>query len=248
MQPRPQPIKVDMARVTGGSYSTSANDYDGTNDYATRGGDLTGISDGDQGTFSIWIRIDGGDGALRTIMRADSNVFFAIDFTAGNVLQIQGFTSAPVQILNMFSTTVQTAGASWLHYLASWNQATGSAHIYLNDVDDRAASPTVTAGNIDYTRGAYGFGARPSGASKFNGCISEAFFHTTYLDITQTSNRRKFVDENNKPVSLGADGSTPLGIQPLLYAPNGDPSDNKGSGGNFTITGALDLCSSSPSD
>jgi hypothetical protein len=49
-------------------------------------------------------------------------------------------------------------------------------------------------------------------------------------------------------VDLGATGTTPTGAQPLIYMPAGDPATNAGTGGNFTVTGTLDVSSTSPSD
>lgn len=227
-----------------------AYDYDGTNDYATRGADLTGIADGKQGTFSAWIRIDGGNGATRVIAGNGGNLtepnerrFLAYLETDNKVYFFAA--KADNTTLLFINSSAHTAGAAWLHVLASWNLATGDTHLYVNDVDENVETAAVND-TIDYTTGQFSVGAFSSGASKFNGCISELFFHTTYIDLSVAANRRKFITAGGKPQYLGVDGSAPLGVQPLLYAPTGDPSNNKGSGGNFTVTGALDAASTAP--
>lgn len=237
------------AVATTGLYTASANDYDGTNDYQLRGGDLTGIADGKAGTFSAWVRIDGGDGATRRIIaNAATTPRFHATLTSTNKISILARTSADTTIFNKITTPTYLAGASWLHILSSWNLAATVSHLYISDAAPALDTDTNTDGTIDYTQGNFAIGADTAGAAKFNGCLSELFFHNTYIDLSVTANRRKFISDQGKPVNLGADGSRPLGVQPLLYAPTGDASGtgNKGSGGAFTTTGSLDACSSAP--
>ena len=67
------------------------------------------------------------------------------------------------------------------------------------------------------------------------------------------ANRRKYITATVKPVDLGSDGSNP-GSQPIVYLSvrSNDAATvfatNKGTGGNFSITGALALAATSPSD
>jgi hypothetical protein len=68
-------------------------------------------------------------------------------------------------------------------------------------------------------------------------------------DIPQAT-RRKFRDASGKPVDLGATGSTPTGTAPAIFF-SGNASTfatNKGTGGAFTLTGALTNAPTSPSD
>lgn len=67
-----------------------------------------------------------------------------------------------------------------------------------------------------------------------------------YIDLTLTSNRRKFINSSGKPVDLGADGSTPTGTAPTFFlhrdaaaAASTFANDLSGHGNNFTITGTL---------
>jgi hypothetical protein len=246
-------IGLPVQRGSGGSggYTTSGRDYDGTNDYATRGADLTGIADGQAGIVSLWFRLDGGDGIQQLLLAnaatAGSSTFF-VTRTAANVIQIGGRNTALTLILSNVSTGTYVAGASWVHLLASWDLAAGIGQLYINGADDKNGAGTQTLATIDYTMADFSVGAGIAGTNKLNGCLSEVFFHTQYLDISNASNRQLFRSAAGKPVSLGPTGALPLGVQPLLYAPNGDPSTNAGSGGNFTVTGALDAASTSPSD
>ena len=228
-----------------------ASDYDGTNDYATRGAVLTGSADGKQGTVSIWHRIDGGDGAVRVLLGDATTVGGAtarigLYFNTDNKLYVDAYNAAGVLIMRLGTVTAYTAGATWRHFIYSWDlTSVGKRHLYVTDVSDIAA-PTYTNDTIDYTTADFSVGALASGGSKANGCISELFFHPTYIDLSVEANRRKFITATGKPAFLGANGSLPLGVQPLLYAPDGNPVTNRGSGGNFTLTGSLDAASTTP--
>ena len=73
-----------------------------------------------------------------------------------------------------------------------------------------------------------------------------------YLDFSTESNRRLFSDASGNPVDIGLDGSGLTGSAPTAYfsVRSGDAAPdfatNRGSGGNTTITGTLDLVTPSP--
>jgi hypothetical protein len=147
-----------------------------------------------------------------------------------------------------------TASATWHHVISSWNLASvGARHIYVDGVSDVAQTTFVDA-NIDYTLADWSIGGDADGTDKMNGVLAEVWFNPTYLDITDSANRLKFRTSIGKPANLGADGSTPLGSQPLVYqriaagAAVTTFATNLGTGGNFSITGTLTVGSTSPSD
>ena len=251
-----QNVAADFKAAAAAAFTCDAADFDGTNDWMTRGADLTGIEDSKLGTVSIWFRLDGGDSAARRLFSCNltsAAAGFFINRESTNRLRIVGRTSAGTTILDMVTTPTYIAGATWYNLLASWDMAAAS-HLYVNDAAPALTTNTRTDGTIDYTKGNVGIGARVDGAEKFNGCLAEVFFHTTYIDLSVEANRRKFITAGLKPVDLGADGSTPLGVQPLVYQRIADGglaasfATNLGSGGDFTITGTLDVCDSSPTD
>jgi hypothetical protein len=53
--------------------AVDAADFDGTNDYMSRGAALTGLSSGKSGIVSLWFRIDGGDGINLAFLTGDAN-------------------------------------------------------------------------------------------------------------------------------------------------------------------------------
>ena len=238
------------------AYVATATDFDGTNDYMTRGADLTGMADGRKGTLSFWVRFDGGDAALQNILfNTTGAAGFGIRKHTTNVMRTFLRNAAGTSVFDFDTTNTYTAGATWRHFLYSWDTdfSAGNkiAHCYVTDaVETLVKTDASAAFDIDYTMTGWAVGANSAGSAKLNGCLSELWFNPTYLDITVEANRRKFISATGKPVSLGADGSTPTGLRPILYLKNASATfqNNLGSGGNFTVTGALDACSSSPSD
>jgi hypothetical protein len=233
--------------VVGGFPPPKAVVFDGTNDYLTRGGDLTGIADGKQGTFSCWVDMNGGDGSLQHLFVLGSS--FGVRRLADGNWNIQGQTSAGANTLQLSTTGGgYTAAFGWAHILASWD-LTNSAnrHLYVNDVSNISVG-TYNNNNIDYTAGDAAVGALTTGLLKLNADVAELWFSTTYLDLGVESNRRKFVSAGGRPAFLGTNGSKPTGSQPIVYlkGPASAFATNLGSGGNFSVTGALTNSSSSP--
>lgn len=232
-----------------------AADFDGANDYMTRGAGLTGAVDSKSGILSAWIRIDGGDGT-DMVIAAGNPARVDVTREIGNRIEIQVRNSAGTGILDIRTVGTYTASATWLNVLSSWDLASAGARtLYVNDQAD-LSQLTFTNDTIDYTGMTdFAIGASASGTVKFNGCFAELFFAPgQYLDFSLVSNRRKFISSTGKPVYLGADGSVPTGAAPLVYLHLDDAetvanfATNAGSGGDFTITGALETGSSAPSD
>lgn len=242
-----RPILVDSA------------DFDGTNDYMTRGAGLTGAADSDTGILSVWVRIDGGDGNFRRILAGLTTVGgTAIRFGSGintsNLFSIV-VTNTAAAISWAATSSAYTASSTWLHLLASWNIASaGNGHLYVNDVSD--ATVTTDLGNgvdADYTVADWSIGALGDGTLKMDGCLAELYFAPgQYLDFSTESNRRLFITKTLRPVSLGSDGSTPTSVAPLVYqrvaigAAASTFATNLGGGGDFSITGTLTVGSTSP--
>jgi hypothetical protein len=232
-------------------------DFDGTNDYMLRGGDLTGAADGKSGILSLWLRIDGGDGTTLTMIADGTAVTgrFYLARLSSNIFLINAFNSGGTQILNLQTSGTHITSATWLHILSSWDLAAGVSSFYINDVSDQLVA-TRTNDTIDYLSGIdWAIGANNAGGLKTNGCMAELYFAPNqYLDFSIVENRRKFISPNGKPVALGTNGSLPTGTAPIIYLhldPAEAPADfatNRGTGGNFSITGTLTAGSTSPSD
>lgn len=230
-------------------YRNMAATFDGTNDYMARGADLTGIADGKTATYSFWVKFNGGDGANQALIGSNSTVANwrnGIFRRTTNLLGVSGRNAAGTSILNLSSSVTVYADGLWHHVLVSYDLAASVAYVYLDDADVTTIT-TLTNDTIDFTTGNLFIGADNTAAAKLNADLSAFWFDHTYLNIAQVGNRRKFIDGGRMPVYLGANGERPLGSSPLLYQKvslGGAASDfatNQGTGGNFTITGALAL-------
>lgn len=229
-------------------------DFDGANDYMLRGGGLTGAADSKTGILSCYIRLDGGDGTTRYIINGSQTNYFIFEIDSDNKYKIVGSNGAASMILYIHTVNTYTAGAAWVHLLASWDLNTGNSHLYINDIDDLSVQ-IETNDTLDYTLSEWSVGAAIGGTNKTNGCIAELYFAPgQYLDFSILANRRKFISASGKPVHLGTTGALPTGTAPLIYhhLDNGEAvanfATNRGTGGSFSITGTLDTASSSPSD
>ena len=234
--------------------SVGSVDFDGTNDYATRGAGLTGAADSKTGIFSAWIRIDSDTPAM--FIFGSVNFRFQVSYDdATDKFEVYGITAAAATALELRTASTYTSGATWRHLLVAWDVATAALHLYMNDVSDLDGGSTSSNLTIDYTETDWAVGAETTGSSKFNGCLAELYFAPgQYLDLSVEANRRKFINFDGKPAHLGSTGATPTGVQPLVYL-HIDPAEtpanfaaNHGSGGNFTVTGTLTAGSTSPSD
>lgn len=237
-------------------------DFDGANDYLTNSS-LAGTTDSTSGIISFWYRIDGGNGIDRGILVSYGNAptypgTFALTHNGfDNRIGFSATSNAnvgdPPDTLVSVLTSPLAASASWHHILLSFNTTTSQVHMYVDDISD-AGNAYVVPGTIDSSP-IWSFGHIDSGTFKINGCLAEFYYaQNQYLDFSIESNRRKFISPGKKPVYLGTDGSIPTGTAPIIYSHLNDtetPANfaiNRGTGGNFTVTGALTTGSTSPSD
>lgn len=235
-------------------FLVDAADFDGAGDFMSRGADLTGGADGKAGTFSCWVRLDGGNGLDMGLLENNTDRLL-IYRDLSNKFHVQGVSAASAIILKLISSTSYTSAATWLHLLASWDLAAAAGHLYVTDVSDLAAGSTLTNATIDYSGTNWSVGLDGAfTAGQLDACLAEMWFTQSYIDLSVTANRRKFISATGKPVFLGSDGSLPTGSAPLIYfhLDDGEAVENfavnRGGGGNFTISGTLDTATTSPSD
>jgi len=214
--------------------------------------DFTGNADAYTGTFSCWFRRDSA-GTTDTFIGSEGNTV-RIRIQAANTLNFS-FIGPAAETFQFTSTGTYLSSPLWRWIGASWNlNAIAGAkviHIY-DDAGVIAGSKTdaSAAFMVDYTRTSHAVASAVPVGSTFNGCLSELFFAPgQFIDLSVLANREKFIIAG-KPVSLGADGSTPLGSTPLVYLKNPAPTAgvNSGSGGDFTIMGSPAVASNGPSD
>lgn len=214
--------------------TVALGDFDGTNDYLERTGDLVGNANGKVGTVSYWCRIDGGDAAPRMILEASAGRF-AVELSSGNKFRMMARSEAGTFALSQETATTYVSGGDWYHVLHSWDLANAKTYIYVNDVSRGDTPIFLVDVDIDYTRPAWGIGAKSTGTSKWNGVIAELYFALEYLNINIEANRRKFSTADLKPVDLGPSGYKVTGTAPIIYMRTqyNDAGENSGTGGHF---------------
>ena len=226
--------------------------FDGTNDYMTRGA-LSGVSDSKTGILSAWVK-PSTSGTARYFY-SHSNTLLTFGTTTTNKFQIVAVGNAS-HITVSLTTAASTVANAWTHVLASWDINAAAYSIYVNDAASNDGTSGLFTEAVDYNNvTAATVGALDTGISKITSLMAEFYFAPgQYLDFSVTNNRRKFITSSLKPVYLGTNGAGPTGTAPAIYLhldqseTVADFATNRGTGGDFTITGALAAGSTSPSD
>ena len=226
--------------------------FDGTNDYMARAA-LSGVSDSKTGILSAWVKPS--TSGTHTFFYSHSTDLFSLAATTADKFQIIGIGNAG-HITVSLTTAASTVTNSWTHILASWDINSATYNIYLNDAVSNDGTSGLFTEAMDYNNvTAAVVGALGAGTFKITSLMAEFYFAPgQYLDFSVTNNRRRFITSSLKPVYLGADGSAPTGTAPAVYLHLGPAetvanfATNRGTGGDFTITGALAAGSTSPSD
>lgn len=215
--------------------------FDGVNDYLTLTGDLTGNADSKLGIFAARVRFNGGDGTKLYLTDTNGGRFRVYKDTT-NRITLFGKNSAATTILNANAPAALTADGDYHTILMSWDMA-GTVHSYIDDVSSLAIGTQVNDA-IDYTDAtAHKVGSDATANNKLNADITALYEnYAENIDLSVEANRRKFFNADGTVADWGADGSTPTGSQPIIMF-EGDYSQwhtNKGSGGGYTVVGALE--------
>lgn len=229
-------------QVAAGNSQESADiaeaiDFDGTNDFLTRTGGLTGITDGKTFTLSFWLWAPNTPTQGQIICNTGSSPQRFAFYVSSNNVNMRGY-DASGSILLQGSFFYGFAINTWNHILVSFDMAnTDNRFIYINDVDQGGASfNAYVNGNIDFTNGDWRIGAIDASTALYKTRFSNVYFDRTYRNLSITANRRLFVTADLKPAADQA------ALNPILYLPMDDPTSpgaNAGTGGDFTLTGTV---------
>jgi hypothetical protein len=238
-------------------YRANAVSFDGANDYLTRGAGLTGAADSKLVTFSFWINKHGSDGATERVLASAHTVGGADNLTRiskGNTDDIGFIGRNTTDTGNAISVTSSANVAEitdgWVHAMGSFDVSdTAKRHLFINDVADLATVVAYNDTEIEFTLGDWSIGADPDATNKLNGDLGDVLLWPgVYVDLSLEANRRLFVSADLKPIDP-AIAIAALGA-PLvrLSGPTVDWHTNKGTGGGFTVHGALSDVPNGPSD
>lgn len=239
-----------IGNVNGSNYIVNAVKFDGSTNYLNRGAQLTGIADSKVGTIWASVRLDSSTlPVVFNIQDASGGVSgFNLTYT-GSQFSIVARNAAGTVILSMTTTAGYSMGSAWYNINASWNLATATTNLFVNNVSDKNTT-VATNDTIDYTKSDASVGSGTGVATFANAAFGEIWFDpTTCVDLTNPTNRALFYS-GGFPSNLGSIGQTPTGSSPIVYlkSPAGQNGTNSGSGGNFTAHGIFSIASSSPSD
>jgi hypothetical protein len=220
-------------------------EFDGTNDYLLRGAGLTGAANTTGGAVSFWMKmLPGSANSTQYTVASTSgqNSFEIRRDTAGAVQFVIRNTSATVLVNIKSSNSVFTNASGWKHVMASWTTSgTAVAHLYINGVADLTAT-TLTTGTCDYDEVNWSIGATHTGTGRLPALLSEYYFATSYVDLSNSSNRALFINTaTTKPAGDLLTNGAPAPIVYLRNQVGASPSwhTNAGSGGGFSLTGTL---------
>ncbi|GKY89317.1 hypothetical protein STA1M1_31860 [Sinisalibacter aestuarii] len=230
--------------VPGAVYFNSA----GTT-YLDYAGALTGVTDSKMVTGSFWIRRNAsGLGAQQKVFRSSGNAFI-IELTTANEVRIKGEDSVGTTQLDATSTATITDTA-WHHVMFSANvNAPGAAYFYIDGLDASDAAPTANDVNLYFSVAGQWIGADSAPSQLLDGDLADLWLDFgTYIDLSNADNRRKFITASGDPVDLGSIGQYPTGTAPDIYMSGRATTwaTNKGTGGGFTVNGALSDAAGSP--
>lgn len=230
---------------SGAHYDVNPIDLD--SGWLTKTTALTADADGKTGTVSFWFNNRNGDTSADCLYDTSR---FTIYIDSGIIL-LNGATSGGTTTLNMNTAKSYPAGSGWHHYMASWDLATGTGHVYVDGVSDRSSSSlTLNNNNINYNVGNIFISANPIGGAQWPGDIAELYISRNYIDLSVQANRDKFITQYGYPVYLGATGTLPNGSQPIIYLKGLASAweTNSGYGGNFTRNGTIATAATTPSE
>ena len=230
-----------------GLFVADAVEFDGTNDYLKTTSGL-GASDNKFATYSFWFKFATAAGTDQIFSNDDgtvTNKYMYFQRDANERFQGQWLNAAGTITMTWVGAVNEVADTDWHHFILSVDMSdTGKRHIYIDGVDSSPAWGVYLNENLIHSRSNWWIGTFRGllDANVLDGDMAEFYFTNEYIDLSVALNREKFI-KNGKPVLLGGDGSTPTGTQPLIYF-NGNAAawnagTNAGSGGNFTMTGAV---------
>lgn len=247
------------AILGGGAYSVKAVAFDGTNDYLSRGANLTGLLNSKTFTFSGWFKFS-SSGNSQTLLcsKGSSDSYLQVSRlgSGGDTgkLRFVGVGTGSVTRLDVMTEDTIDTG-TWHHIIASFDLSDTNKRFVLIDTNEASLTVTTyTNAVLNFTSATEFFiGTAESGSPQLYADVGDLWFNTEYLDLSSSAVYGKFISTTSgKPKDLGATGELPTGTSPLLYLSRRNSTassfaTNKGTGGGLTVTGALTNSTTSPS-
>lgn len=237
----------------------NAWDFDGSTTYLSKSSNLASIASSKVGFLSFFVRFPVTTGG----------VLFSPNYNVGGVSNlisignlVTGAKPITMALQNssgnswVFTSSATVTYNLWYHVMASWdtNYAAGSkvGYIYVNDTGGAVTTTSDLMSNSEvYWSGVnnWAIGSDANYTTLLPCCLGQFFFAPGQtLDITNSTNRRKFSNSSFHPIYTGRRGEVPTGTSPSIYLTSSTSNIgyNSGTGGNFTPNGTFADCSSTP--
>ena len=221
-----------------------------TSGYISRTSDLTGISDGKNVLFSGWIykgRVTNSDWFLMATSIGSNRLFVQADDT--DKLYCYFHNTSGSNVVRFESRRTYGAGiptGAWTHLMFSFNAANSSQrHVYINgEVPADLNFDIYNNQDIDMTIPRFALSGGINDTDQYSAKrLAHVFFDNSYLDLSQASNRAKFITTDGFPAS----GQSALSPKVYLPLKTGDTAgDNLGTGGAFTANQPLATAARGP--
>ena len=233
----------------GPSYACDAVVFDGSNDYGVISGAFSGPpADTKLHTTSFWIKLN-GDGSTYRIFSHSTGGHGFFQKTSSNKMQFSLYSPSDVDVLDVYSSSDWVAADGWTHFLIAID-SDDDWYMYKNGVLDKGTETQFASGaEYDLNRNKETFASSQSAGSQ----LLNADMADVYVTNEFVNDVGKFA-KGGKPIDLGSDGSLPSGTAPIVFLHVDEDETannfftNAGSGGNYTLTGALTTASTSPTD
>ena len=197
---------------------------------------LSGLANSQLGLVSLWFYREAGQNTTTMLTVGGMSVKFQNPEPGIDIRNDSGTI-----IGRLYSSVNPPTG--WHHLAISYDLSTaGRRRVYV-DGTNRTAELTFTAGSTAQYVTNFTIIGGDTPSAGYAGSLSQVYFAipAAYYDLDTAGNIDKFwVAESGttgNQVDLGVDGSTPLGVQPILYWPGNIANlSNLGSGGGTFTT------------
>lgn len=233
--------------MNAGPYRPVAAVFDGTNDWleSAYGGPASPTTV----TASFWvsrIALSGASSDFVFHARTGAGWKFRIRFSTANELIVDGADAGGTQRTFIQTASNRITDDGWHHIMFTLDVANATnRHVYIDGVAAAGGITGQTLASLGMNNASdfWSVGAVDvSGVNKLDGALGDLWIDFgTYLDLSVPANRQKFIDTEGRPVWLGGTGNAPTGTSPDVFLSGTLASwpTNKGTGGGFTLVGAL---------
>lgn len=234
------PNTTYLTGTYGGSFVIADNDYIQSDSAPP----AAGMSDAKTFLFSCWVRKTGSDAIDQRIFSSTGFKAGLVGFDTSNRVQVYVKNAAAANIVIGTAGTITVDGL-WHHVAVSFDTGTAANKaIYIDGVDASATFTTFTAdGLVNYSGvNFWRLGSDTNGTSDLAADLAEVYLTSPSAYFDLSTGISKFI-VNGQPADLGADGSTPTGVQPYLYLSGtlSSISTNLGSKGTYTAGTTISL-------